>query len=637
MRQSTWIVGLIAMCACGPVWSQAQDPIQPLAAAIDRLALPLRTPQARFGYEFTGSVAGGTALTEPRFERGADGAAAPLVVRLDRHGAHAWALSVRSRWASFDMERTARRTVLAAVDHGIAFIGEGDLPEATDTLDPSGFVSRLVTSETIAQSYVTLLSAGQVGMLMQVFLAPHLEALGPDTPPTRWRVGDDVLVSVVGPAGPDASGSGSLVVSGTHDGARLGPLGGLRVTWHDEPTGVRVDTNGLRTQAVDRAELERMVFRALKRLLSVWLPSPAVLAPPTAATVPHGELRLVEGQPLLLLHGSPEAVGTARARLLGPQVRRTIDSTIYLVGAVETVRSGRWFPGTLDDAWARLSPHIPPRHQAELAALAAAAPDVSLLEAQRANVFPEYFHCSGFALFGEATNEGVLYHGRVLDYMTVIGLQQAAVTTVLRPDAGHAFLSAGYAGFTGCVSGMNEQQISIGEMGGGGRFDWDGVPMATLMRVALEECATLEQVKDLWRRSPRTCEYYYVFADGKTSEAVGVAATPGAVVFIQPGQSHPRLGDGITDAVVMSGGSRLGLLRKRVLEGYGTIDTQAAMDLMARPVSMSSNLHNVLFVPRRGEAWVANAGAGRPAAEMPYVRYHLPSLLAELGAPVAAP
>ena len=41
--------------------------------------------------------------------------------------------------------------------------------------------------------------------------------------------------------------------------------------------------------------------------------------------------------------------------------------------------------------------------------------------------------------------------------------------------------------------------------------------MATLMRRALEECATLDEVMELWKNSPRTCEYYYVFADGKTN------------------------------------------------------------------------------------------------------------------------
>jgi hypothetical protein len=154
--------------------------------------------------------------------------------------------------------------------------------------------------------------------------------------------------------------------------------------------------------------------------------------------------------------------------------------------------------------------------------------------------------------------------------------------------------------------------------------------MATLMRRALEECRTLDEVMDLWKRSPRTCEYYYVFADGKSRRAVGVAATPKSIEFVQPGAAHPLLGEGIEDAVVLSAGSRLQKLRERVTEKHGQIDADIAQWLMSRPVAMQSNLHNVLFVPEDGILYVANADHKRPAAERPYVRIDLQGLLREL-------
>lgn len=246
------------------------------------------------------------------------------------------------------------------------------------------------------------------------------------------------------------------------------------------------------------------------------------------------------------------------------------------------------------------------------------------------NVFPELFHCSGFAVFGSATQDGKLYHGRVLDYMTTIGLQDAATTFIVQADGQIPFANVGYAGFIGSVSGMNAEAISLGEMGGRGEGQWDGAPMATLMRRALEECRTLDEVKALWSGSPRTCEYYYVFADGKTNQAVGVAATPDMIEFIDPGQSHERLGAGIKDAVVLSAGSRLEELRRRVTEKHGQIDTELGQWLMSRPVAMQSNLHNVLFVPQDGVLYVANASHRKPAAEMPYVRLDLKDLIRQI-------
>jgi hypothetical protein len=174
---------------------------------------------------------------------------------------------------------------------------------------------------------------------------------------------------------------------------------------------------------------------------------------------------------------------------------------------------------------------------------------------------------------------------------------------------------------------MNAKQISLGEMGGRGQGKWDGTPMATLMRRALEECSTLDEVKNLWSSSPRTCEYYYVFADGKGPDAVACAATSERCDFLKPGQGHELLGEGIEDAVVLSAGSRLTELRKRVQEGYGQFDAERAMTLMCRPVAMKSNLHDVLFVPQDGVLYVSNADHKLPAADRPYTRYDLTDLL----------
>jgi hypothetical protein len=384
---------------------------------------------------------------------------------------------------------------------------------------------------------------------------------------------------------------------------------------------------GMTAVELDRSELERQLARGVRRALEIAAPSPSLASPSRKGKkVEHGELRWIGGQRVVLLAGTPEQIGRAHGQLLAPEAMRCVDSVLYAFGTVQTVRTGRWFRHDLEAAWARLSPHIPSDHQRETQALAESLGlDPQL--AQTLNVFPELFHCSGFAVFGKATKDGKLYHGRVLDYMTTIGLQDAAATFIVSVDGKVPFANVGYAGFIGSVSGMNARGISLGEMGGRGEGRWDGVPMATLMRRALEECTTLDEVMDLWKNSPRTCEYYYVFADGKTNRAVGVAATPDSIEFVQPGQAHPLLGEGIADAVVMSAGKRLETLRQRVQERYGSIDEEGARWLMSRPVAMQSNLHNVLFVPADGVLHVANADHRRPAAERPYVRLDLNELL----------
>ncbi len=382
-------------------------------------------------------------------------------------------------------------------------------------------------------------------------------------------------------------------------------------------------------QRLPRAELERTIARGVARAAEVLAPSSRLTEPTQKdRTVPNGELRWIEGQRVVLLQGSPEAIGQAHAQLLKNEAYRCIDSVLHGFGLVQTIANGRWFREDLERAYEQLKPHIPKRHLAETRALARGLElDESLVESL--NVFPELFHCSGFAVFGSATVDGKLYHGRVLDYMTSIGLQDASTTFIVAAEGQIPFVNVGYAGFIGSVSGMNLEKISLGEMGGRGEGEWDGVPMATLMRRALEECDSLESVKRLWTESPRTCEYYYVFADGESRTAVGVAATSQSIEFVAPGQSHPLLGDGIQDTVVLSAGSRLELLRQRIESLHGKIDAAHGTQLMCRPVAMSSNLHNVLFVPEDGDLYIANATHSQPAADRPYVKLSFKELVSE--------
>ena len=80
--------------------------------------------------------------------------------------------------------------------------------------------------------------------------------------------------------------------------------------------------------------------------------------------------------------------------------------------------------------------------------------------------------------------------------------------TVAEPEGKIPFVNVTYAGFIGSVTGMNAKHVSIGEMGGGGRGHWAGVPMALLVRMALEEADDLDAAIAVFRDHPRTCEYY---------------------------------------------------------------------------------------------------------------------------------
>lgn len=272
-------------------------------------------------------------------------------------------------------------------------------------------------------------------------------------------------------------------------------------------------------------------------------------------------------------------------------------------------------------------PHIAARYLEEMEGLAAGSGQ-SVADIRAGNFIPELFHCSGFALAKSATKNGNLLHGRVLDYAIDWGLQDHAVIVVYEPEGRLPWVNISYAGFIGSVTGMNAEKISIGEMGGGGLGHWNGRPMSLIVRDALETAKSLDQAIATFRDGPRTCQYFYVIADGETNDSVGMEASWNVFTVVKPGESHELLPNPVKDCVLLSAGSRYDELSKQTSSGYGQFTAEAALHLMDRPIAMKSNLHNVLFEPATSRFWVANASPDKqPAAEQKYFSFQLSELL----------
>lgn len=383
------------------------------------------------------------------------------------------------------------------------------------------------------------------------------------------------------------------------------------------------------------AKVERVALSHLKKFIpaafTVLTTKVETLGPVTGerklvASHGQGRLELHDGTRVLFLKGTPEEMGAQHGTLLRREVRDLVNRVVYGVGVGSSFEKGRWFFGEIEECQARIGKFVDPRYTREMDSLALAA-GVDQEEMRLANFFPELFHCSGFCVLGSAAKGGHMYHGRILDYMRGVGLENNAAVIVFQPDVGHAWVDISYAGFVGSVTAMNEKHISIGEMGGRGEGSWDGKPMAQLIREVMEKASTLDEAVAIVRRAPRTCEYYYVISDGNAHTAAGIAATAKTFEVIHTGEAHPLLPHAIKDAVVLSAGGRYEELSKRVLAGQGKFDADSARDLMTRPVCMTSNIHSVLFEPDTLDFWVANADSASPASHTRYTHYNLAELL----------
>ncbi|MFI5457819.1 MAG: C45 family autoproteolytic acyltransferase/hydrolase [Isosphaerales bacterium] len=397
--------------------------------------------------------------------------------------------------------------------------------------------------------------------------------------------------------------------------------------------------------------MQRISLRLVALSLVVFLGSLPVTRgeTKTLARCGAGFLEEVDGYRVLHVKGGPYEMGYQQGALLRDDIRESVRFLFEVkakelkieLGGVKLLDPKRVIKGIAGQQ----RKYVPERFFDEMRGIADGA-GLDVQDIVVANFIPELFHCSGFALSGSATKDGTLYHGRILDYGCDWRLQEHAVLTVAEPRNKIPFVNVTYAGFVGSVTGMNAERVSIGEMGGRGMGHWDGVPMAFLVRMVLEEADALDRGIAIFHDNPRTCEYYFVIADGKTGKAVGMEACWNVFNVIGMGESHPKLPNAFKDAVVLSAGDRYKELVRRVEQGLGKFDADSARRLMDRPVAMKSNLHSVLFETTTTRFWVANASIdGKPASEQPYHAFQLRELLThqadassrELPHPPAAP
>ena len=163
----------------------------------------------------------------------------------------------------------------------------------------------------------------------------------------------------------------------------------------------------------------------------------------------------------------------------------------------------------------------------------------------------------------------------MLDYLKGVGLEQNAVVIVCKPDIGNAWVNVGYCGFIGTVTAMNEKGISIGEMGGRGEGQWDGKPMAQLLREVMEKADTHR------RSASRSCAAARAPANTTTSSptakskrAVGIKATPEIFEIVEAGATHPQSPEPVKDCVLLSAGDRYTELVRRARDGFGNFDAE---------------------------------------------------------------
>jgi predicted choloylglycine hydrolase len=248
-----------------------------------------------------------------------------------------------------------------------------------------------------------------------------------------------------------------------------------------------------------------------------------------------GELRYINGLPVLVVAGTPEQMGTAVGLLALRPGRQMLS---YPEDVLRKFHAHLLW-GTFLQAGNHMVQRFPDDYRQELEAMVqgAGVPRDPVVVGNTLFDLKKMIACSALLVDPAHGATGAPLMGRNLDYPSVGYAQEYSLVTVYRPGGGkHAFASVGFPGLVGCLSGMNDAGLCVAVLevfqvqAGLRRLDSTGMPYALCYRRLLEDCSTIGEAHELLGKLHRT-----------TITNLAVADRSGVAVFeVTPTQIRVR-------------------------------------------------------------------------------------------------
>ena len=240
--------------------------------------------------------------------------------------------------------------------------------------------------------------------------------------------------------------------------------------------------------------------------------------------------------------------------------------------------------------------------------------------------------CSNLATGDSATPDGSFFAVRILDWgmHRLSKLHKYPLVAVALPENGIPYANIGWMGFLGCISGMNAEGITIGEMGYGDPPNETlyGKPMPFMLRDVLKEARNLADVKRVISESKPTCSYVFLMSDGKTKEAEMYVRDPDRLVAFRAGMDvHDKKEHLPPIADTVYGGHYNEKMTEILTANHGKLTPELLMNEIIPKIAMPSNFQNVVYDPQKLSFWLSNAKNSREwAASQPYTKIELAPL-----------
>lgn len=147
--------------------------------------------------------------------------------------------------------------------------------------------------------------------------------------------------------------------------------------------------------------------------------------------------------------------------------------------------------------------------------------------------------CTSFGAWGGKTENGAMVLGRNFDFW--VGDQFAAnkIVAFYAPDKGHKFMFVTWGGFTGVVSGMNDQGLTVTINAAKSKIPYGAAtPVSLVAREILQYAGDLKEAQAIAQRKKMFVSESFLIGSAKDHKAIVLEKTPDHLAVYDPESDH---------------------------------------------------------------------------------------------------
>ncbi|GAA3508291.1 acyl-CoA--6-aminopenicillanic acid acyl-transferase [Aquimarina addita] len=245
----------------------------------------------------------------------------------------------------------------------------------------------------------------------------------------------------------------------------------------------------------------------------------------------------------LYLEGTPLARGIAAGSLTRELMKLQEDA---FLGKIEELVPSERYRNFLSKiiAWynRKLYLHVPEEYKKEIYGVSRyasddynnfATPYVRMLYAHGAHDIGHALQdlmlvgCTSFATWGKKTTDGQLLIGRNFDFYAGDEFAKEKLIMFVNPDRGYKFMSYGWAGMMGVLSGMNTEGITVTINASASKVPTIAkTPISLLSREILQYASTIEEAIDIAKKRDVFVSESIMIGSAKDKKAVLIEVAP---------------------------------------------------------------------------------------------------------------